>query len=311
MGACGRGRVAFFVQASIKARMDNREPVCSRSVKQGLKTLSPELTVEKVTNTMTQNLRELWNRRELVYWLAVRTIKARYAQKVLGFGWAIIQPLATAVIFTIVFSYFAKVPSDGIPYPIFAFSGLLFWTFFANSMMTATGSLVTNANLVRKIYFPREIMILAAIGAALVDLGVAIVVFIALMIYFQVPMLLTSIWVLPIFILQIILTVGLTLGSSCLNAFFRDIGAALPVALQIWLFASPVAYPISLVPERWRHIYMLNPMAAVIDGYKRALLLGQAPDLDGIAYVATVSLCVLACNYWLFKHAEASFADVV
>src|SRR5215470_14076170 len=252
-----------------------------------------------------------WHYRELLYFLVWRDIKVRYKQTVLGMGWAIIQPLMMMVVFTLVFSMFAKVPSDGLPYPIFAYSALIFWTFFSNSISTGTISMVANATLIRKIYFPRETLLTSVVLAGCLDLGVACVLFAGMAAYYHITVTWAVAWVLPLVALQILLGLGVTALTAAAHVHFRDIGHALPLMLQLWMFATPVGYPMSVIPEWLKPYYVLNPMAGIVDGYRRAILLGSAPDLSAIAVSMVVTTLLLAVALPVFKRAERTFADVI
>ena len=248
---------------------------------------------------------------ELISSFALRDIKARYKQTALGVFWALLQPLSMMLVFTLVFSVFAKVPSDGVPYPIFAYSALIFWTFFANSISSGTISMVANATLIRKIYFPRETLLTSIVLAGCLDLTIACVLFAGMLFYYKIAITAAALWVIPLVVLQILLGLGITSLTSAAHVNFRDIGHALPLLLQLWMFASPVGYPISIIPTWLRPFYMLNPMAAIIDGYRRAVLLGQAPDLPALAVSLVVTVALVLLAFPIFKRAERTFADVI
>ncbi len=260
---------------------------------------------------MLDAIASTWNHWDLVVSFALRDIKARYKQTALGIAWALLQPLSMMIVFTLVFSVFAKVPSDGAPYPIFAYSGLIFWTFFSNTISTGTMSMVANATLIRKIYFPRETLLTSVVLAGCLDLSIACLLFAAMLFYYKISITVAVLWVIPLVVLQILLGLGVTGLTAAAHVNFRDIGHALPLILQLWMFASPVGYPISVIPTWLRPFYMLNPMAAIIDGYRRAVLLGTAPDLYALAVSAVITVGVLALALPVFKHAERTFADVI
>jgi len=254
------------------------------------------------------NLNQHW---DLIASFAMRAIKARYKQSVLGVAWALLQPLSMMVVFTLVFSLFAKVPSDGIPYPVFAYSALIFWTFFANAITSGTGALVSNAPLIRKIYFPRDTLLIAVLLAGLLDLGVASLLFVGLLFYYKISLSLAALWVIPLLLLQIVLTFGVISLTSATHVNFRDIGHGLPLVVQLWMFATPVAYPISVIPG-WLHpFYLLNPMAPIIDVYRRAFILGAAPDLPSLGSSLAITVIVTGLALSIFKRAERTFADVI
>jgi lipopolysaccharide transport system permease protein len=253
----------------------------------------------------------LYGYRELMYNLVMREIKARYKQTVLGASWAILQPLALMIVFTIVFSHFARIPSDGIPYPLFSYAALLPWTFFAGSLSRGVGSLVANQALVRKIYFPREIMPLAAVAAGLVDFLIASALFVGMLVYYGVPLTQNALLFIPIFVIQVTFVLGIVLLLAPLNVFYRDIGHVMPLLIQVWMFASPILYPLSMVPERFRGLYALNPMVGIIDGYRKTLIQGLPPDFAALQSAAAVAAVCFLGGIVLFKRLEFKLADVI
>jgi lipopolysaccharide transport system permease protein len=260
---------------------------------------------------MLEAFTSTWRHWDLVVSFAQRDIKARYKQTALGISWALLQPLSMMLVFTLVFSVFAKVPSDGVPYPIFAYSALIFWTFFANGISTGTVAMVANATLIRKIYFPRETLLTSVVLAGCLDLAIACVLFAGMLVYYEIAVSAAILWVIPLVVLQILLGLGITSLTAAAHVNFRDIGHALPLMLQLWMFASPVGYPISVIPAWLRPFYMLNPMAAIIDGYRRAVLLGKGPDLPGLAVSLVMTLAIVLVAFPVFKRAERTFADVI
>jgi lipopolysaccharide transport system permease protein len=257
------------------------------------------------------DLRAIWEYRELLYFLVWRDLKVRYRQTVIGAGWAILQPLMTMVIFTAVFSRAAKIPSDGLPYPIFSYSALLPWTLFAGALTRGGGSVVSNANLVSKIYFPRLILPLSGIISPLVDFAMAFVILGVMMIWYGTP-LSWAILALPLFLILALLTaLAVSLWLSALDVRYRDVGHTIPFLVQVWMFASPIAYPLNLVPEKWRAVYSLNPMAGVIEGFRWALLGKASPDFGVIIISSIMVLALLLPGILFFKHTERTFADVV
>jgi lipopolysaccharide transport system permease protein len=261
--------------------------------------------------SISSGLKEIYEYRELLWLWSLRDIKARYKQSVFGFAWAIFQPLALTVIFVVAFSYFIRLPSDGLPYPLFVYSALLPWTLFTRSLSMGVPSIVYNMNLVTKIYLPRVTFPLAAILTSFVDFLCGLVVFIALMIYYRVPLQPSMFMLLGLFFIQFILMTGLTLGAAALNVFYRDISQMVPVLLQLWMYASPVIYPVSVVPAWLRPWYMLNPMAVIINGYRQALLQGELPPWGELALAAVISLVALVVGYIIFKRMEDQFADII
>lgn len=260
---------------------------------------------------MLLHLRRLYQYRDLLFTWTLREIRVRYKQSVIGGLWALLQPLALTIIFTLVFSRLARVPSDGIPYPVFSYSALLFWTFFATSLSFAVPSLVNNMNLVTKIYFPREILPISSVGAAFFDLCIASFIFVGLIVFYRVPLSASILWLPLLLLVQVLLTLGVVLILSAVNVFFRDVRFLLPLLTQVWMYASPVIYSTTLIPERLRMLYMLNPMAGLLDSYRRVILQGQPPVPAYLAVSAAVALLLFAGGYAFFKRSEPSFADMI
>ena len=257
------------------------------------------------------NFKELWEFKELLYFLIWRDIKVRYKQTIVGAGWAVLQPLITMIVFTLLFDRLAKIPSDGLPYPIFAFTALLPWTYFSQAITRSSASLVTSANMIKKVYFPRLIVPIAAALSPMVDLAIAFTVLLGMMAWFRiVPT--WGILALPVFLLLALMTaLAVGIASSAINVRYRDVGHTIPFLIQIWMFASPVAYPVSMVPEKWRFLYGLNPMAGVIEGFRWALLGTQSPDFQIISISAAAVLFLLTCGLFYFNRVERFFADVI
>lgn len=259
----------------------------------------------------TTHFKELVAARELLFTWTARDFKVRYSQSVLGAAWAILQPLSLMAIFSVIFSIFVKVPTDGMPYPIFAYTALLPWTFFANSLNSAIPSLVSNMNLVSKIYFPRETLPLSAILVSFIDFLIGISVFVLLMAFYRIPVGWTFLLIPLVLLVQMILTFGISLAGSAVNVFYRDVRFVIPLALQIWMYASPIFYPTSVVPERFRLVYFLNPMATLIDSYRRIVLFNEPPDWSYLGLAALMACSVALLAYRYFKRAERKFADLV
>lgn len=255
--------------------------------------------------------RELIEARDLLFTWVRREFRVRYSQSVMGAAWAVLQPLSLMAIFSLVFGFVLRVPAEGVPYPVFSYVGSLAWTFFAGALTFAIPSLVNNMSLVSKIYFPREILPLSAVLVCLVDFVIAAVLLIPLMLLSGVELRWTIALLPLIVIIQILLSYGLSLIGSAVNVFFRDVRFVIPLALQIWLYASPVIYPVSAVPESLRTVYFLNPMAVLIDSYRRIILFGQLPDWGWLGFTAIVSIAVLILGYGFFKRAESRFADLI
>jgi lipopolysaccharide transport system permease protein len=260
---------------------------------------------------LMSDLRELAQHAHLILSFARRDIRAKYKQTLFGVAWAVIQPLSLMVVFTFVFSMFAHVESDGIPYPIFAYSALVFWTFFSLCVSQGTVAMTANANLVRKIYFPRETLLLAVMISAFMDLLIAAVLLVGMFFYYRIGLSWAFLWVIPLLLLQAIFTLAIIFLSSSLHVNFRDIGHGLPLLLQLWMFATPVAYPLASVPAWLLPTYMLNPMAGIIDGYRRVLLHGAHPDLKYLAFAFPIAMVGVSLAYLVFKRAERTFADVI
>jgi len=256
------------------------------------------------------NIGELWAGRELLYFLTLRDIKVRYKQTLMGLAWVIIQPLLTMLIFTVVFNRFVRLEKGSLPYPLFALSGLLLWLFFANAVTNSTNSLVSNANLITKVYFPRMFVPAASVGAGLLDLSVAFLLLIALFLYYGVALTL-HILLLPLFVLMMtLLALGVGLLSAALTVKYRDLRHVLPFIIQLWMFASPVIYPTSIVPERWKWLLMVNPVAGIIEGF-RASLTGRGFDWLQLSISTAITLALLVCSMYVFRRFEDTFADVV
>ncbi len=260
---------------------------------------------------MLANLSELISYRELLVKWTIRDLKIRYKQSLLGMAWAILQPLALTLIFSMIFSRIVRVPTDGIPYPLFYFAAIMPWVFFSSSLSFAAPCLVNNLNLVTKVYFPREILPLASVLASFVDFCFAGIVFVGMMLFYQAPIN-ASLFILPVLIvLQIILALGIGLILAALNVSYRDVRFVVPVALQLWLYLTPVIYPVSMVPERFLKLYMLNPMAGIIDAYRQILLWNRVPELTSLLPAVILSAALLVGAYVYFKWAETEFADVI
>jgi lipopolysaccharide transport system permease protein len=257
------------------------------------------------------DLGKLMRYRDLLHTLTVHRIRVRYKQSVLGICWALLQPLSMMLIFTFVFSYIARIQSEGVPYAIFAYTGLLPWTYFSSGLSNATNSLVSHSQFVTKVYFPREILPITYVAAALFDFLVASILLGALMIYFHVPLTINVLYVFPIIVVLTCFSLAMSFFFSATQVRFRDIGVAIPLMLQLWLFATPVIYPLSAVPQRLRPYYTLNPMVAVIDNFRQVTLRGLPPNLNSLLFSGIVSLILLLAGYLYFKRIEATMADVI
>jgi lipopolysaccharide transport system permease protein len=248
---------------------------------------------------------------ELYRTFVERDLRVRYKQTLLGATWAVLPPVMLMIVFSIFLGRFAKLPSEGVPYPIFAYAALLPWTFFSSALNAATTSISGNYAIISKVAFPRELLPWTAIAGAGVDFLVGAVIFGALMAVYSVPVTWALLLVVPLLVLQVLFTAGLALLFAAFNVYFRDVRYAIPLVLQIWLFATPVVYSTTSVPERLRWLYLTaNPMATLIDAYRGVLLHGRVPDLRLIAVVAAIALCVFVVCYAVFKRVEPEFADI-
>ena len=256
------------------------------------------------------NLSDLWPYRELLYFLMWRDIKVRYKQTILGAAWAIIQPLVTMIIFTYFFGKLARVPTDGVPYPIFFYTGLLLWTFFSNGVTNGANSLVGNSNLITKVYFPRLIIPAAAVGAGLLDFAIASILLIGLLIYYGFSASWTYLMVLPLVLLTTAFALGVGIWFSALNVKYRDVRYALPFLIQVWMFLSPIIYPSSLVPQEWRWVLSLNPLTGLVESF-RASLFGRELPWAPLAYSALFTLIILSYASYTFRRMERSFAEYI
>ena len=256
-------------------------------------------------------LAELWTYRELLYFFVWRDIKIRYKQTAIGAAWAVLQPFLTMLVFSLFFGKLAHISSHGLPYPVFYYSALLPWMYFASALQNATNTIVENQRLITKVYFPRLALPLSSVLSGLVDFGISSLMFIALMFYYRIHPSAALLWF-PLFLLLAVLTaLGVGLWLSALNAIYRDVRYVLPFLVQFWLFASPVAYPSSLVPEKWRWVYGLNPMAGVIEGFRWSLAGTDGPPSRLIFLSAGVVLVVLLSGVAYFQKMETTVADVV
>jgi lipopolysaccharide transport system permease protein len=272
---------------------------------------TPSILIHSGKGLFHLDLGELWQYRELLYILIWRDVKVRYKQTVIGATWVVLQPLMTMVVFTVVFGHFAKIPSDGLPYPVFAYTALLPWTYFSQALSRSGVSVVGSAHLITKVYFPRLIVPLSAAVSPGVDFLLSFIILLGLIAWYKIRLTL-CIFALPLFIILACITaLSVGLWFSPLNVRYRDVGYAIPFLNQIWMYASPVVYPISLVPERWRLLYSLNPMAGVIEGFRWALLGKESPDFVVMTVSAAVVLVLLLGGIFFFRRMEPTFADVI
>ncbi len=271
----------------------------------------PVTIIEPSRGWVSLKLGELWEYRELLYFLTWREIKVRYKQTALGAAWAIIQPLFTMLVFSLFFGRLAKVPSDGIPYPLFSLAGLIPWTFFANGLSQASNSLVTSANLISKVYFPRLTIPLSAVLSGAIDFAISFALLVGMMaLYHRMPPL-QCVFLPLFFLLAFVTALGVGLWLSALNVEYRDVRYTVPFLTQFWMFATPIAYPSSLLPERWRLLYGLNPMVGVVEGFRWALIGTSTAPGPMIAVSTLAAVLILVGGAFYFRRMEKTFADVV
>jgi lipopolysaccharide transport system permease protein len=271
----------------------------------------PLTIIKPAHGWISLDLPELWAYRELIYFLTWRDIKVRYKQTVLGAAWAIIQPFFTMVIFSLFFGRLAGVPSDDIPYPIFSYAALVPWTFFANGLTQSSSSLVASANLIRKVYFPRLVVPIASVVSGVVDFGLAFVVLLGMMLFYGIMPTSAVAWLPLLLLLALVTSLGVGIWLTALNVQFRDVRYAVPFLVQAWLFATPIAYPSSLLREPWRTLYGINPMAGVVEGFRWALLGTETAPGPIIAVSAVAAVVLLITGVFYFRRMEDTFADVV
>lgn len=271
----------------------------------------PITVIEPARPWMPLDLGELWRYRELLFFLAWRDIKVRYKQTVLGLAWAVLQPVLTMVVFTLFFGRLAGVSSDGAPYALFAFVGLVPWTFFAYGLAQSANSVISSQALISKIYFPRILLPVATVLSGVVDFLVALVVLFALLVYYRVSVDVRVLWLVPLALLTFVTALAAGFWLSALNVKYRDVRYLVPFITQLWLFATPIAYSSSLLSDRWRAVYAVNPMVGVVEGFRWALLgIGRSPS-SVVAVSATVAVAVLIAGVAYFQRTEVAFADIV
>jgi lipopolysaccharide transport system permease protein len=260
---------------------------------------------------MTLQLRQILKTRDLVLAWTIRTLRGRYQQSALGWLWAVIQPVATVAIFSIVFTRIVPVDTKGVSYLLFSFVAVVPWTLLTSSITDMASSLVQNMNLVGKIYFPREALPIAAMLARLADFGISFILLLIMVVFFQGNISPLGLFYLPlIFLIQLALMLGIGIGSAALNVFYRDVDPLLKLITQVWFYASPILYPVALVPEKWKWAYYLNPMAGVIAAYRDVFIYNTVPS-DYLLPSAVVALIILCIGYWFFKRVEFQFADII
>jgi lipopolysaccharide transport system permease protein len=268
----------------------------------------PLVVIEPTKRWVPLDLKGLWANRELLYFLIWRDLKIRYKQTVLGAAWAIIQPLVTMIIFTYFFGMLARVPTDGVPYPIFFYTGLLLWTFLSGTISTGANSLINNTNLITKVYFPKLIVPASSVGAGLVDFAVASVLLLGLLIYYGFPLTLNTLVAIPAILLTTLLALALSVSLAATNVKYRDVRYALPFLIQVWMFVSPIIYPSSLVPAQWRWVLILNPLTGIIEAF-RAALFSLPVHWGALGYSAIFTVMSLILSLYAFRKVERSFAE--
>jgi len=271
-----------------------------------------EVLIEPSRGWTSLRLGELWEYRELLYFLAWRDIKIRYKQTALGLAWAVLQPLLTMLIFALFFGRLAKMPSDNVPYPLFAFAALVPWTFFANGLTQSSNSLVGSANLIKKVYFPRLVVPISVVLGGLPDFALSFVVLLGMMLYYGIyPQLAILVWLPLLLLLTTVTALGCGLWLSALNVKYRDVRYIVGFLTQIWMFATPVVYPASLLSGRWRLVYSLNPMVGVVEGFRWALLRTDTAPGMSVVISATTATLILVSGTFYFRRMEKTFADIV
>jgi len=273
---------------------------------------APVTIIRPTRGWVSLRLHEIWEFRELLYFLLWRDLKVRYKQTALGCAWAIVQPFLTMVVFSLFFGKLAHVPSDGIPYPIFVYTALVPWTFFANGLNQSSNSLVGSAHLITKVYFPRLTIPLASVVSGVIDFAIAFVVLVLMMFYYDIPITLRALWMPVFFLLAMMSALGVGLWLSAINVKFRDVKYVLPFLIQFWMFATPNAYPSSLLSQPWRTYYGINPMVGVVEGFRWSLLGSKASAPGSMTLVSFfVAVVLLISGSFYFRKMEKTFADVV
>lgn len=257
------------------------------------------------------NFISLLRYRDMLYTLSVHRIKVRYKQSALGILWAILQPLSIMLVFTLIFSVIVKMPSEGAPYPVFVYTALLPWTFFSTALSNAANGLVSHSQLITKVYFPREILPLTYVIAALFDFFIASTILLGLIAYNRMQLTMNALYAIPIIFVLALFATAVSLVLSAIQVRFRDVGLALPLLLQLWMFATPVVYPLTAVPAHLRGLYALNPMVGIIESFRRVIINKSAPDFPALITSAVVSMILLVVAYAYFKRTEATMADVI
>ena len=266
--------------------------------------------IEPTRGWLSLKLRDIWQYRELLYFLTWRDVKVRYKQTVIGFLWAVIQPFLKMVVFSVIFGGLVKIDSEGFPYPIFLYAGLLPWQFFASAVSRSGESVVGSANLIKKVYFPRLVIPIASVGACLVDFAISFIILIVMMLYYSIIPTLSTFMVLPLVLATTFTALGVGMLISALNVAYRDFRYVLPFLVQIWMFLTPVIYSTTIIPENWRWLILLNPMAGVVDAYRSAIL-GKPFEWGSLEISMAMAVVVFLCGLIYFRKTERYFADIV
>lgn len=286
------------------------EPSSQADTSEAVATASHQIIIEPRKGWLGINFREIWEHRELLYFLTWRDVKVRYKQTVLGFLWAFIQPFLKMVVFSLIFGRLAKMDSEGFPYPIFLYAGLLPWQFFSASLTRSGGSVVGSANLITKVYFPRLIIPLSSVGACLVDFAISFSILVGLMFYYGVVPTVATLAVIPLVFLTILTALGIGTLLSALTVAYRDFRYVVVFMLQIWMYLTPVIYPVKMIPENWRWLISLNPMSGIVDAYRSAIL-GKPFDWHNLGISLAVATVAFFIGIMYFRRIEARFADIV
>lgn len=295
--------MAVEVEEVLPRQADNgAEPLAARV---------PTLRIQPSSGWRSLGLHELWTHRELVYFFVWRDLKVRYKQTALGAGWAILQPLATMAVFSLFFGRLARMPSDGIPYPVFSYAALVPWMFFVNALTQGSNSLVGNSHLLTKVYFPRLALPITTLVAGAVDFALSFVGLVALITYYGIPLTMKVLFLPAFLLLAIVTSLGVALWLAAVNVQFRDVRHTVPFLTQFWMFATPIAYPSSLLPEPWRTLFALNPMVGVVEGFRWALLGAQTAPGSMVAVSSAVAIVLLVTGALYFRRMERTFADIV
>lgn len=274
-------------------------------------TAGPDLILQRTSGWRALNLREVWEYRELLYFFVWRDVKVRYKQTFLGIAWVLIRPILSVAVFSIIFGKLARLPSDELPYPLFVLAGTIPWTYFSGALSAGSSSIVANSHMITKVYFPRLVIPLASIMACLVDVAISFLLILGMMAWYGITPPLSAIWVLPLlFLLTAVVSLGTSLWLGALNVTYRDVGNAVPFLLQIWMYATPIVYPLSLIPAKWQWVASINPLVGIVDGFRSALF--RRPwNFESLALSVAFGIVLLLSGLFFFRASERDFADSV